>query len=150
MRIHLPFVAPVRGVSFHQSAVAAVRPGDPVQIDHETDNPADPDAVVVRSAGGDVLGYLPAAVAHMVVASFGCSARLRGVVDATTGIEIAGVRVKVTGLRESPTGTARVVSPSGAVLGTVAGYRDGVVLVDTGVCVVPYPVGVVSVSDSAQ
>jgi hypothetical protein len=65
--MHLPFTAPVNGISFCQDAAAQVSEGDQVLLTRETSNEYDPNAVMVITVDGHKLGYLPAAVASRLV-----------------------------------------------------------------------------------
>lgn len=49
----------VAGVSFHADTISTLAVGDPVVVAHDDRNPADRNAVVVRTSSGHVIGYLP-------------------------------------------------------------------------------------------
>lgn len=46
------------GESNYQQSVARLRPGDPIEFEHETSNPHDPLAVRALGPDGEVVGYL--------------------------------------------------------------------------------------------
>jgi hypothetical protein len=52
-------VLAVVGVSFYQDNLRDTQEGDRVFLAHQTDNPHDKYAVVVRNASGDTVGHLP-------------------------------------------------------------------------------------------
>jgi len=91
-----PFVAPVKGVSFHQDVVCAVEVGTPVEVVAEPENEFDANACAVR-AGGETLGHLPREIAG----------RMRADGDLCWSAEVAEVLrgSKATGLR------IRVIAP---------------------------------------
>lgn len=53
------FYQRVVGVSHHQEALEGCRPGQPVRLIHEPDNPHDEMALKVETADGKAIGYLP-------------------------------------------------------------------------------------------
>lgn len=60
----LPATCPVAGVSFRQAVLRQVVEGDQVLVVAATDNPHDPYACEVRTRRGDILGFVPRALAH--------------------------------------------------------------------------------------
>lgn len=167
-----PFIVAVNGVSFRQEAVRKVRPNDEVVLAHQPDNPHDPNAVAVYSKDGEHLGYLPAKVAARIPAQEGLAGE---VVEVLTG-ETWGLRIRVRstagavemrpatfkdggrdhngagdgrsgrGGGESRANTPKVYAKSGRMLGHLAGYEDGRVMVaKPDGAVVRFPVGVVVV-----
>lgn len=146
--LHLPFVAKVVGVSWHQEVVTQMVEGAPVVLYHQPDNPHDAHACAVETPGGAQLGYLPREVAKRL------SEECRGgrwtgeVSEVLPGHDCWGIRVRVlrvagyTDTREpepkDATGTPEersgghlpeVRSKSGRVLGTLVLAGDGRVVV---------------------
>lgn len=115
--MHVPFNVRLAGVSFRQDTVAELVEGQQVTVAHDPSNPHDPGAVAVTAAG-QLVGYLPAAVAHKVLAVFGDRCRFAGTVQSLSGRETIGVEVRVLGPEPVPSGVgAHVRSRSGRILG---------------------------------
>jgi hypothetical protein len=72
------------GVS-RQKVVAACSPLEKLKLEHEDDNPADPNAVAVRRKNGQQLGYLRAEIAEEVVRRSKQGYRYGAYVTAITG-----------------------------------------------------------------
>lgn len=152
--MRLPFIAPVAGVSQYQDAVTRCVEGLRVTVRREPENPYDGNACVVES-DGQVLGYLPKALAARLVDSTGTAwdAELVEVLRGETwGLRIRVVQVAEVAdevvveeeLTEVPAGP-EVRSGSGRVLGTLVRVQgtDVVVLTPSGY-ETPYPAGWVS------
>lgn len=110
--LRVPCVVPVAGVSFRQAAVATMREGDQVVLRPDPENPYDPHAVAIERLDGELLGYLPRALAERAG-----QLRYRGVVsERLAGPEAIGLRIRVEGTEtgESLT-TPRVAAPTDAV-----------------------------------
>jgi len=77
----------VVGVTFdgRQEAIAALRPGDPLQLVREPGNEHDPHAVRVLAPDGRQLGYLRAPLAGRLSPSIDAGARYRATVLTVTG-----------------------------------------------------------------
>ncbi len=60
------------GVSFgdRQEVIAKLKIGDQVWLEHELDNPHDPNAIMVSRSNGDLLGYLNRHLAANLVSYF--------------------------------------------------------------------------------
>ena len=65
------FFCHVAGVSHRRSALEAadLSPGAPLRLVRERDNPHDPNAIAVRDANGEQLGYIPADLCPRLLAS---------------------------------------------------------------------------------
>lgn len=66
--LRFPIGVPVAGVRAYQGAVRRVREGDRLVARREPDNPHDPNACVLSTGDGTVVGYLPAWFAARLVA----------------------------------------------------------------------------------
>jgi hypothetical protein len=146
--LHLPFVAKVVGVSWHQDVVTQMAEGAPVVLYHQRDNPHDAHACVVETAGGVQLGYLPKAVARRLSERHAGGRWLGEISEVLPGHDCWGIRIRVLKEDESsePGGSpvlgadsttsmrssgrpAEVRSKSGRVLGTLVLAGDGRVVV---------------------
>lgn len=177
MSMPLPFVCPVAGISQYQEEALTARPGDPVKVLHEPDNPYDANACKVLTGTG-LLGYVPAAVAARLVAT---GSAWEGEVDQVlSGGACVGVRIRVLAVAQngaqapearedsasapaedpptvSPPSGGGITSPpvlvrarSGRVLGSWAGSRPGFVLVQVDGRQVEYPESLVLIETSAS
>ena len=88
-----PFVAPVKGVSFHQDVVRAVDVGTPLEVVAEPENEFDANACAVLS-GGEVLGHLPREIAGRLRAD-GDVCWSAEVVEVLRGSKATGLRIRV-------------------------------------------------------
>lgn len=95
-KLPLPFVSPVKGVSFRPEAVALVEVGMPALIEHDPNNAYDANACTVV-VGNQVIGHLPAQLAARLVGR-GEGSWSGTVVEKIGKADIVGVRVRV----ESP------------------------------------------------
>lgn len=152
----LPVVAPVAGVSFHQEAVAAVRVGDKVTVRHQADNSEDPDACAVLSSSGDMLGYLPRAIAPRLLLS-GRSPFAGEVAEVLGSEGMRGLRVRLLAPADSADAapqkkecsTVEVLTCSGRSLGLLIGREGDLVRVSTpSGREVHYPAALVAIRDS--
>jgi hypothetical protein len=89
-----PFISAVSGVSFRQEIVCACRPGDQLAIVAVDDNPHDPNAIEVRTARGEMCGFIPAGIAPRLRAS-GQRAWQAEIAEVLAG-ETWGLRIRVT------------------------------------------------------
>jgi hypothetical protein len=90
----LPFVSAVAGVSFRQEIVFACNAGDLLSVAAVDDNPHDANAVEVRTRHGELVGFIPSALAPRLR----CSGQRRWdaeIVEVLPG-ETWGLRIKVT------------------------------------------------------
>lgn len=148
-----PFLAPLRGVSFHQPAVSSMTAGDRVRVEHEPDNEHDNCAMRVTDTNGTVLGYLPAALAARAVAALGTGVRLDAVVEAVYGEKTRGMKIRVLGVAVLPVVEERpsiVRTRSGRVLGFLLAVRGDLVDVEVAGRAVPYPSSLVVVDESGH
>ena len=81
------FYTKVAGVTFEgrQETVRALRPGDPLMLRREPDNPHDPHAVKVVTASGTQIGYLSARIASRLAPSIDTGIRYAAAVTQITG-----------------------------------------------------------------
>jgi hypothetical protein len=87
------------GESHYQPAIRKLSVGDPVQIMAEPTNPYDPEAIVVRSKLGQVIGYIPRRSFLMRLfyqEKADCSAVVLNITKAESGPSLLGVVVDVT------------------------------------------------------
>lgn len=145
-----PHRVKVRGVSFYQPTVTNLLEGQPLQLSADPTNMFDPNAVEVRTATGELCGYLPAAVAARFAAS-GDNCWNANVAEVYRGFDNVGVLIEVTGPTapapsesERPSSgptAAPVPQPlqvggpatlaTGRTVGRVAEIGDGYVVVDS-------------------
>lgn len=98
--MHLPFIAPVAGISFRRNAAAATFEGEPLTIRPDDSTP-DPHAMAVHGSDGRQLGYLPAALAKRVSQAFGRVPLDGRVVDVLGDVATdGGLRVEVAAVAE--------------------------------------------------
>lgn len=122
-------VIPVAGVASEgrQDTVAQLAVGAAVTFVPVDDNPHDPEAVEVRVADGQIIGYVPRSLAGRLRAlHLGPSAGT--VVELLGGGEgrSFGLRVAVTGEPVDLAAVERVVvSPTGRTMGAYVGEADG-------------------------
>lgn len=83
----LRFYTKLRGVSFddRQAAIAALSPGESLQLLREANNPADANAVACYTADGAMLGYLSRAIAAQLAPLMDLGARYLAKVEQVTG-----------------------------------------------------------------
>jgi hypothetical protein len=98
-KMPFPFVAPVKGVSFHQDVVRAVDVGLPLEVVAEPENEFDANACAVR-AGGETLGHLPREIAARLRAN-GDVCWSAEVVEVLRGSKATGLRIRLLAPRES-------------------------------------------------
>jgi excisionase family DNA binding protein len=87
----LPCVVPVAGVSFRQDAVHRIRVGDPLVVRRDPLDPYDRQAVVIETAAGMMVGYLPRTLQSRAVADLYDAE----VAEKLTAGDIVGVRVRL-------------------------------------------------------
>jgi hypothetical protein len=149
--IPLPFISPVNGVSFRQEVLHGIIEGDKLTVVPVDDNPHDAMAVEVRTADGEMAGFIPKQLAARLRASG--SGPWHGDVkevlrnDRSWGLRIsvsekdpAAVAVLVPApdvadasdeavSDEAPKQSREVRAGSGRLLGTLLSMEDGVVVV---------------------
>ena len=165
-KMPFPFVAPVKGVSFHQDVVRSVEVGVPLEVVAEPENEFDANACAVR-AGGETLGHLPREIAARLRADGGVCWSAE-VVEVLRGSKATGLRIRLLAPKDSfptrehtpagaPAADDRVQVPegmceevgavfarSGRRLGRFVGREDGLVRVQTDDDrLVAYPEGLV-------
>lgn len=127
-------IFPVVGVSVgdRQHLVSLLKPDDQVTLHHDPANPHDPDAVEVRAADGQVLGFVPRTIAARVSAhGEHLAGRVVEVVGGGTGS--FGLRVQLDSGVDIAADCSRVVlSPGGVRIGEFVGESDGFVRVRVG------------------
>jgi hypothetical protein len=103
--LKLPFVCPVAGISNYQQAASHARVGDRLLVEPDPDNPYDPLALAIRLTTGDLVGYIPKALAARL-ANDGAAGCLSGTVDEVfDGHDTIGLRVRVHPADIRQTGT---------------------------------------------
>lgn len=92
-KMPFPFVAPVKGVSFHQDVVSGVEVGTHVEVVAEPENEFDANACAVY-VNGEIIGHLPREIAYRL--------RLSGelcwsaeVVEVLRGSKATGLRIRL-------------------------------------------------------
>jgi len=93
-----PFVAPVRGVSFHQDVVRGVEVGTQLEVVAEPENEFDANACAVL-VDGEVLGHLPRELAGRLRSS-GDLCWSAEVVEVLRGSKATGLRIRLLAPRE--------------------------------------------------
>lgn len=163
MTIHLPFEAPVNGISYRQDAAKSLADGAPLTFVHEPSNPHHTNAIAVRTTGDTQVGFLPASVADRLVRDHGPHCRFWGSVAAYLDRrETIGLRVLVEGVGDLPAAAGEpeqpeettaesvpertVTGPGGRPLGIYAGTDDGAVLVTADGRTSRYPAAMVTVA----
>lgn len=104
------FITTIAGTSFdnpggrsRQALLSALGPGDSLRLVREQGNPHDPRAVLCCALGGQILGYIPAAVAEGLSADMDggsfASAEVVAVRGGTAGKPSLGcaIRVRIEG-----------------------------------------------------
>lgn len=92
-KLPLPFVSPVKGVSFRPDAVALVEVGMAAFIEHDPNNQYDANACTVVVAN-QIIGHLPAQLAARLVGR-GEGSWSGTVVEKIGKADIVGIRVRV-------------------------------------------------------
>jgi hypothetical protein len=105
-KMPFPFVAPVKGVSFHQDVVRGVEVGLQVEVVAEPENEFDANACAVRS-GGETLGHLPREIAARLRAEGGLCWSAE-VVEVLHGSKATGLRVRLLAPKDSQCGAGHV------------------------------------------
>lgn len=169
-KMPFPFVAPVRGVSFHQDVVRSVDVGVPLEVVAEPENEFDANACAVRS-GGETLGHLPREIAARLRADGGVCWSAE-VVEVLRGSKATGLRIRLLAPKDGPATRERtpdaapsdddrvqapekacaelgaVFARSGRRLGRFVDRADGLVRVQTDDDrLVAYPEGLVLLKD---
>lgn len=88
-----PFVAPVKGVSFHQDVVRGVEVGTRLEVVAEPENEFDANACAVR-VDGETLGHLPREIAGRLRSS-GELCWSAEVVEVLRGSKATGLRIRL-------------------------------------------------------
>jgi single-stranded-DNA-specific exonuclease len=115
------FNTKVAGVTFEgrQEIVRRLNAGDALVLERQPDNPVDPHAVRVLTAGGEQVGYLSARVAARLAPSIDSGARYSATVSQVTGGPDAvrgeersfGVNIFVQRMESMPEGLEPAASP---------------------------------------
>jgi hypothetical protein len=129
--MHFPFTTPVNGISFCQDAAGNVTVGDDVRLVRETSNEFDANAVMVTTADGHKLGYLPAGVAARLADEQGNGSFTGQVTERLGGGDNhIGLRVQVQRCETAPeqqvpaAGATMVRTLSGRLLGALVAHTD--------------------------
>ena len=91
------FFTKVRGVTMEnddgsdrQTIISRCRAGERLYLDHQSDNPHDPNAVMVIRGTGEQLGYLSRAVAARLAPVLDAGFRVEARISALTGLQRLG------------------------------------------------------------
>lgn len=110
-----PFVAPVRGVSFHQDVVHGVQVGTRLEVVAEPENEFDANACAVR-VDGETLGHLPREIAGRLRSS-GELCWSAEVVEVLRGSKATGLRIRLLAPQQQEVGvTAPLVDHGRSVV----------------------------------
>lgn len=165
----VPFTTAIAGIARRQDIATQVREGDWLQVRHDPSNPVDADAFAVTTAAGDLVGYLPAAVAERVAGAFGHNQPFEGEVTSKVGgygDKHVGLRIKLRPVSaDSSTddtqqddaaaamipeagGQVQVQTRTGRLLGTFQARDGDVIVVDTDAGPVRYPARLVELTQT--
>jgi hypothetical protein len=112
-KMPFPFVAPVKGVSFHQDVVSGVEVGTQLEVVAEPENEFDVNACAVH-VNGEIVGHLPRELAGRLRSS-GELCWSAEVVEVLRGSKATGLRIRLLAPRAESTAIASARAHSNSV-----------------------------------